>query len=131
MSRTIVVTPHAVAGLARRKYRGPELEAFEEADWNLDKLKRMVGALEADRLLQIYDALDAEIREIVRCGIASGKVLDRRPKGFVLYGRRNSMSIGQRFVHCGNDPDVGFIIKRHTEGEDVVVTTLHRVGVNR
>jgi hypothetical protein len=75
--------------------------------------------------------LEAEIIEQVRCGTARGNLLDRKPEGFVLYGQRlGKLPSGQRFVWCGDEPQFGFIVKRFPY-EDVVVTTLVRVGVRR
>lgn len=128
-TRTIVVAPHAVAAYARRRYRGRELQVFEDIGWNLHRLSRAVGAQEADRLLQIYNELEREIRLAVECGIKGGKVMNHKPKSFMLYGhKRQSLPDGQRFIYCEDDPQIGFIVKRHAHGEDVVTTSISRIG---
>ncbi len=80
-----------------------------------------------------YAVIDAEIRECVETALEEGMVYDRRPEGFVLYGRKKKsagkLPPGQRFVRCNKDADYGFILKRTTDEGDIVMTTLTRVGV--
>ena len=75
--------------------------------------------------------LEAEIFEQVTQGIAAGYIYSYKPKGFLLYGqKRTKLDEGQRFVYRQPNASVGFILKRFPQ-EDVVVTTLVRVGVSR
>jgi hypothetical protein len=49
----------------------------------------------------------------------------------LLYGeRRQQLPEGQRFIYCGEEPRLGFIVKRSPQ-ETVVVTTLTRTGVRQ
>lgn len=99
--RPIIVTTHAIEAFARRLR--DERDHFEIA---------------------------AEIRECVAMALESGHVYDHRPKGFVLYGRKNNaMPPGQRFVQCDQDSNIGFIIKRTRDEGDIVVTTLTKAGI--
>lgn len=132
MPRDIFVSRHAVMAYARRRYAHTELEAFERVDWHVGQLSRLVGSQEASRLMLAYNGFAEEIREQVRCGLEAGTVLDHKPPGFILYGRRSAaLPQGQRFVWCGDEPQVGFVLKRDPDGPDVVMTTLNRVGVRR
>lgn len=74
--------------------------------------------------------LETEIAELVRCGTESGTIFDHKPEGFVLYGRKNKIPPGQRIIYCGEEPRVAFVVKRFPF-EDVILTTLVRVGVAR
>lgn len=74
-----------------------------------------------------FRAVEADIQEMVEDVIATGRVLNHRPKGFSLYGRKKSASSlapGQWFAPCG---DIGFILKKENN-EWVVVTMLTRTG---
>ncbi len=74
--------------------------------------------------------LESEIAELVRCGNESGTIFNHKPEGFVLYKGRNTIPPGQRVIYCGDEPRVAFVVKRFPF-EDVVMTTLVRVGVSR
>ena len=75
--------------------------------------------------------LEAEIFDHVTQGIAAGHIYNHKPDGFLLYGeRREQLEQGQRFVYRQPNASVGFIVKRLPQ-EDVVITTLVRVGASR
>lgn len=81
-----------------------------------------------------FQVVEDEIRDCVSTALESGYIFDRRPKGFLLYGRHSDvLPEGQRFVQCDKDANYGFIVKRHTDPAegDVVVTTLTKAGVHR
>ena len=100
-NRPIIVTTHAIDAYRRRLRDGRNDSALEE-----------------------------EIRDCVAAAIKAGLIYDRRPQGFVLYGRRSDkLPPGQRFVQCDRDSNYGFILKRTTDEGDIVVTTLTRAGV--
>jgi hypothetical protein len=72
--------------------------------------------------------LETEIFGHVMQGIEAGHVLRRKPDGFRLYREpRKDLPTGQRFIYRHPDSTVGFIVKRLPQ-EDVVITTLVRVG---
>lgn len=101
--RPIIVTAHAIEAYSRRRQ--------DKRPWRV---------------------LEEEIRECVAAGIEAGLVFNHRPKGFVLYRRKNAnLPPGQRFVQCDSDSNYGFILKRHPDEGDIVVTTLTRAGVRR
>jgi hypothetical protein len=121
-----------VAALAQRRYARRDLWDFELAGWNPSKLARALGDKRAGELMLLYNELRQEIVEAVRCGLEQGNILDHKPDGFVLFGRKkNDLPKGQRFVWCGENPQVGFVLKREPGAPDVVMTTLSRVGVRR
>lgn len=79
-----------------------------------------------------FDVLAEEIRECVTAGLDAGLIFNHRPKGFVLYRRKNTnLPPDQRFVLCDREADYGFILKRNPEEGDIVMTTLTRAGVRR
>lgn len=101
--RPITVTKHAVEMFARRKN---------------------------DR--RPYRLIEQEIRECVSIALERGNIYERRPEGFLLYGRKKgAMPPGQRFVRCDEESNYGFVIKRTTDEGDIVLTTLTRAGVNK
>lgn len=75
--------------------------------------------------------LEGEIREHVMQGIADGYVYRYKPDGFLLYGqKRENFTDGQRFIYRQPNASVGFIVRREPQ-EDIVITTLVRVGARR
>lgn len=130
--RKLTIVPHAVGRYSRRRNLTPDLQALEDVDWRLNRLKQRGYTTEdLQHLIKVYNDLADEIRQCVRYALAEGKVLKRKPEGFVLYGQKNgSLPQGHRFVRCSDDSNYGFIIKR-IEEEDVVITTLTRAGVRR
>ena len=75
--------------------------------------------------------LESQIREHVLTGIADGHVYDHKPEGFLLYGQRpDRLKDGTRFIYRQPNASVGFIVKRLPQ-EDIVITTLVRVGARR
>lgn len=119
--RPLIVTRHAIEGYARR-LQDPRLQVLENHQWSLERRE----------VLEIFQQIDAEIRECVRAALKDGIVLDHRPSGFLLYGSKNkAMPTGQRFVQCDPESRYAFVLKRTKEEGDIVVTTLTRVGVHR
>lgn len=130
--RALTITCHAVGRYSRRRNLTPALQALEDVDWKLNKLKR-VGYTTEDlkHLIDLYNELDAEIRQCVSYALAERMTLKRKPEGFVLYGQKpEPLPPGHRFVRCSEDSNYGFIVKREEE-HDIVVTTLTRAGVRR
>lgn len=77
-----------------------------------------------------YSVLEEEIRESVLAAFAAGRIMDHRPKDFMLYGRSNNqLPPGQRLALSENGT-LAWILKRESY-VDVVMTTLTRTGVNR
>lgn len=67
------------------------------------------------------------IEELVRCGIESGQIHERKPDDFLFYGEPSKpLPPRQRFVWCPDEPRLGFIIERDPGGLDTVLTTLTR-----
>lgn len=129
--RTLTVTRHAVATYSRRLNDPRSLELLEYHDWDPDKVRRKYGHEQADQLITFYNELEHDIRECVQYGLENGLATRSKPPGFVLYRRkRDELPDGQRFVRCEKDAPYGFIVQRE-DGEDVVMTTLSRVGVRK
>lgn len=130
--RRLIVTRHAVSQYSLRRNDSRSLLLLEKVNWNLGKLIEE-GYTRADLkdFINLYNELDREIRDCVRSALAEGRELDRKPKGFVLYRRKdNRLPEGQVFVRCDEESNYGFIIKRE-ESEDVVMTTVTKAGVRR
>ena len=101
--RPIIVTAHAIEAYSRRRQ--------DKRPWRV---------------------IEDEIRGCVAAGLEAGLIFNHRPRGFVLYRRKNNnLPPGQRFVQCDSDSNYGFILKRDPEEGDIVVTTLTRAGVRR
>lgn len=119
--RPIIVTRHAIETYGRRRNDG-RLRTLEDNLWDL--------AIE--EVKEAYFGLEQEIRDCVRMGVRSGLIFNHRPKGFLLYGRRNTnLPPGQRFVICDKKSNYGFIIKRTVDEGDIVVTSLTKAGVSK
>lgn len=131
--RRLIVSRHAVAAYGRRRNDPRSLAILAGVEWSLDKLRREgFPQEELERLLDFYRELEDEIRECVMSALAEHRMLDYKPPGFVLYRRKKTaLPPGQRFVRCDEDSNYGFILKRTSDGDDVVVTTLTKVGVRR
>lgn len=115
VERKVVVTDHAVFAYIARN--GTPLAGSKRSELS-------------DRDLNLFRRMRFEIHECVRQAIAEGRILNHKPDGFVLYRqKRRQLPDGQRFVYC--DESTGFIVKRLPGGEDIVVTTLTKVGVAR
>lgn len=130
--REILVTRHAVETYSRRRNDERSLRLLAQVDWDPEKIRRRYGAEEANRLLDFYYELEREIAACVGYALENGLALTRKPAGFVLYKRKNdSLPEGQRFVRCDEDSAYGFIVQRDPTGQDVVLTTITRVGVRK
>ena len=130
--RELIVTRHAVAAYSRRRNDERSLRLLAACDWNPDIVRKTYGQEEADQLLALYYELEQEIAECVTYALENGLALTRKPPGFVLYKRKkDSLPEGQRFVRCDEDSAYGFIVKREAGGQDIVLTTLSRVGVRK
>lgn len=130
--RELVVTRHAVASYSRRRNDHRSLRLLANADWNPDRVRKMYGPEEVDQLLAFYFELEQEIATCVSYALENGLALSRKPAGFVLYKRKSdALPDGQKFVRCDEDSAYGFIVKRDPAGQDIVLTTLSRVGVRK
>lgn len=130
-TRKLIVSRHAVAAYSRRCTDQSKLRLLTDVGWNLDDVKRVYGKEEAQRLINLYNELEEEIAQCVSYAFENGLSLDHKPKGFVLYRMKNTLPSGQRFVRCDEYAAYGFIVKRELDGNDVVLTTLSRVGVGK
>lgn len=131
--RRLIITRHAVAAYSRRRNDTRSLRELANSGWNLDELKRAgYDQEELKHLTDLYGELENEIRQCVSYALANGLALNHKPEGFVLYHRKkNRLPARQRFVRCAEDSNYGFVVKRDPDGDDVVVTTLTKVGVRR
>lgn len=130
--RTLTVTRHAVTTYSRRLNDPRSLDLLEAYDWAPDKVRRVYGPERAEQLIIFYNELERDIRDCVLYGLENGLATRNKPPGFVLYRRkRDDLPDGQRFVRCEEDSSYGFIVQRDPGGEDVVLTTLSRVGVRK
>lgn len=130
--REVIVTRHAVETYSRRRLDERSLRLFVDAGWNPDLIRRRYGNEDAKRLIDFYYELEREIAACVGHALENGLALDYKPQGFVLYRRKkDKLPAGQRFVRCDDDSAYGFIVKRDPAGQDVVLTTITRVGVRR
>jgi hypothetical protein len=130
--RRIIVTSHAISAFARRQVDRESFDALAECDWEWPQVRAHYGTAEAARLWEVYKTIGQEIIDCVRTGIEQGLVFTRKPANFFLYGQKHAdLPDGDRFVCCDPDPEIGFIVKRKTDGRDIVVTTLTRTGVHK
>lgn len=130
--RTLRVTRHAVATYSRRIKDPRSVDLLESYDWDPDKVRRIYGPERANQLITFYNELERDIRDCVLYGLENGLATKNKPAGFVLYRRkRDALPDGQRFVRCEKDAPYGFVVQREPNGEDVVMTTLSRVGVRK